>query len=660
MTDSCALVGAGLDAQRHALYAEAHAPQDHPSELVRQAVLPPGTAGVELAIPRPPAPDGAADPEQARLAQRFSLLLTALAGTYAARRLAPPLAPLRDDGSALPLWRARRLARAARLAGAPPRDDAPAQWWRYEQVVPVTAFGPPSVAPAVAGLPRPDDDPYRGYGDARALPQAEFALGFADLLGNATAEPFGTTVSAPVGYTDPLLGLRAWPATTSSWTVARGGDGVALTVAVAAQPATAMPAPDGDPVAAAASARQQAQRLEEAYFQLVQPTVRATLLTTLVQAGDGRPAELPLSEGTTPLWRYLAGATLYARAAAALEAVPLGGAATVAQVVAEFGATAGGLAAVNGGRAAASVLRAGQPLGGPRQRPQRARRQRRDGGGAHPRRLAETDRGRAAGGQRERAGAAARRRRRRPAVHAGARARRARDERSPPSPPARRRRRRSCAVDAGAAPLLAAGFAFVAQGQTVVTDATVSSFAAVRDAFAQLAVEVALGELADGAAERTGLLAANALAAAAPRGRRGGDDARRARRQRRRRRGQSGGGAQRRRARPLPRRQHARPRRLAVADAGPGGRRDARRAGRPARDDDGGAAGRQRRRRARRRQRADGSRRGCAPSGGGARPVRGERRRHARRDPRPLRDRRRDARGRQPLRCRGCCRPGRR
>lgn len=508
-TDSCALVGAGLDAQRHALYAEAHAPQDHPSELVRQAVLPPGTAGVELTIPRPPAPDGADDPAQARLAQRFSLLLTALSGTYAARQLAPPLAPLRDDGGALPLWRARRLARAARLAGAPPRDGAPAQWWRYEQVVPVTAFGPPSVAPAVPGLPRPDDDPYRGYGDARALPQAHFALGFADLLGNATAEPFGKTVDAPVGYTDPLLGLRAWPATTSSWTVARSGDGVTLTVALAAQPATALPAPDGDPVAAAASARQQAQRLEEAYFQLVQPTVRATLLTTLVQDGEGGPVELPLAEGTTALWRHLAGATLYARAAAALEPAPLGGAATVAQVVAGFGATAGGIAAVNGGRAAASVLRAGQPLA--------ARASVRSGLGDS----AETVLARVpAGWPRPTAAALLEGNANGPALQPGAvvavppytlalgpdapattLAAVAAGQATTPA---------QLAVDAGAAPVLAAGFAFVAQGRTVTTDATVASFAAVRDAFAQLAVEVALGELADGAAERTGLLAANA------------------------------------------------------------------------------------------------------------------------------------------------------
>jgi hypothetical protein len=508
-TDTCALVGPGLDAQRHALYAEAHAPQDHPSELVRQAVLPPGTAGVELAVPRPPAPDGAPDPAQARLAQRFSLLLTALAGTYAARRLAPPLPPLRDDGSGLPLWRARRVARAARLAGRPLRSAAPAQWWRYEQVVPVASFGPPSVAPEVVGLPAPAEDPYRGYGDASALPLATFQLGFADLLGNATAEPFGRTVDAPVGYTDPLLGLRAWPATTCGWSVARAGDHVTLTVAIASQPATFAPAPDSDPVAAAASAAQQARRLAEAYFQLAQPTVRGKLLTTLVQGRDGSPTELPLVEGTTPLWRYLAGATLFARAAAALVPAPLGSDATVAQVLADFGVTPGGVATVNGGRAASRLLRAGQPLS--------ARASVRTGLGDSAETVvaqvpAGWPRPTPAGLLEANAGNAPLQ----PGVVVAVPPYTLQLGPDAPSrtvaevAAAQATTPAQLAVDAGRAPVLAAGLSFAAHGQTVVTDATVNSFAAVRDAFAQLAVEVALGELADGIAERRGVFAANA------------------------------------------------------------------------------------------------------------------------------------------------------
>ena len=507
-TDTCALVGPGLDAQRHALYAEAHAPQDHPSELVRQAVLPPGTAGVELAIPRPPTPDGAPDPAQARLAQRFSLLLTALAGTYAARRLAPPLPPLRDDGSGLPLWRARRVARAARLAGRPVRSEAPAQWWRYEQVVPVAAFGPPSVAPEVVGLPAPAEDPYRGYGDARALPQATFQLGFADLLGNATAEPFGKTVDAPVGYTDPLLGLRAWPATTCGWSVARAGDHVTLTVTIASQPATFAPAPDSDPVAAAASAAQQARRLAEAYFQLAQPTVSGKLLTTLVQGRDGSPTELPLVEGTTPLWRYLAGATLFARAAAALVPAPPRSDATVAQLLADFGVTPGGLAAVNGGRAASRLLRAGQPL--------RARASVRTGLGDSAETVvarvpAGWPRPTAAGLLEGNAGRAALQ----PGVVVAVPPYTLQLGPDAPSrtvaevAAAQATTPAQLAVDAGSAPVLAAGVSFTAHGQTVVTDRAVNSFAAVRDAFARLAVEVALGELADGVAEQSGVFAAN-------------------------------------------------------------------------------------------------------------------------------------------------------
>ncbi|MDW5598910.1 hypothetical protein VSS74_31415, partial [Conexibacter stalactiti] len=57
--------------------------------------------------------------------------------------------------------------------------------------------------------------------------------------------------------------------------------------------------------------------------QFAAPAAHAALLTPLARGDDGAPTPLPLLEGSAPLRRYLAGAALFARAAAALTPVPL-------------------------------------------------------------------------------------------------------------------------------------------------------------------------------------------------------------------------------------------------------------------------------------------------------------------------------------------------
>jgi LysM repeat protein len=370
-TDNCALVGPGLDATAHALYLEAHDVGQHPAELVRQAVVPPGSAGITLTIPRPPSPDNPQSPDdplspadsaQARLAQRFSLLTSGLTGTYQTARTAPPLPPLREDGSGLPQWARQRAVRAARAAApastplAEPTAD-PVSLWRYEQVVPVASFGPTSAAPDVAGLPSPASDPYRGFGASGALGVATFGVGFQDVLGNVTSASSGRPVTVSMGYTDPLIGLRSWPATTASWGVARPAADVIVSVTAAFQPAAELPASGGAPGPAADTASRHAARFAQAYLQLVQPTLTGAIVSPLAAQ-----AASPLREGTTPLVRYAAAGYLFATAASELVPAPVTGAATLADVTAAFGTSAESIAPVNSGTALSSLLAAGQPL----------------------------------------------------------------------------------------------------------------------------------------------------------------------------------------------------------------------------------------------------------------------------------------------------------
>src|SRR5207302_6613503 len=57
-TDNSALVGPAFDPSAHALYAEAADVEDHPEELVKQALVPAGSVGLTLTLPPtlPPAP----------------------------------------------------------------------------------------------------------------------------------------------------------------------------------------------------------------------------------------------------------------------------------------------------------------------------------------------------------------------------------------------------------------------------------------------------------------------------------------------------------------------------------------------------------------------------------------------------------------------------
>jgi len=367
--DNCALLGPAFDPTAHALYAEASDVEHHPEELVKQALVPAGSVGLTLTLPRalPPNPlDPPPEQAKARLMQLFSLLQYSIKGaTYEAEYDAPPITPQSEDGQHLPLWQRERLVRRARLLGAAEEpEDTPANWWRYDEVVPVTSFGPDSAAPAVAALPAPAGDPYRGFGAASSLPQATFELGFGDVLGNVTVEPFSKPVTADVGYTDPLVGVGGFPAVTSSYGVARAtaNGPVTLAVTVAPQPAAVVPAPGDLPALAAENAARQAARYREIWFQLVQPTLRAEILTTLSQDGKGQPNVLPTSEGTVPLRQLAAASYVYSAAAASLVPVDLTTQPTLAALLAEYGLTPATVAQANAEQRFGTLFTPGQPL----------------------------------------------------------------------------------------------------------------------------------------------------------------------------------------------------------------------------------------------------------------------------------------------------------
>jgi LysM repeat protein len=349
--NTCAIVGPGLDASAHALFVEA---ADN-SDLVTQALLPPGGVGFTLTVRKPVQP-----PEHSaeiQLRQLFSLLtyqITAVDGSpFQNSQPGLPPGPQTEDGLGLPLCERQRQARWRRAGRAVPDAPPVFEYWRYDQAIPIARFGPLSAAPQVGGLPDPGLDPYRGIGGQTTLPSAQVQLGFADILGNVTAPPSSGEALPPgaltlqVGYTDPLVGPGGWPAVTTSYALAKADNVVTLAITVASQAGLLMPAPDQSPNVALDAAGRQAARFATAYYQLAQPGVAASVLTSLQQNPDGTPA--PIATAVAPLWGFTAAGYVAAQAAAALLPVqPTASAAlTLQQIVQTFGVTCAEIAQAN-------------------------------------------------------------------------------------------------------------------------------------------------------------------------------------------------------------------------------------------------------------------------------------------------------------------------
>ncbi len=506
--NNCALVAGGLDADAAAIYLEAADATTIAGEHILQALVPPGSVGASLTIPRPPAPGKAADDEasQEALARLFSLLNARVGGDYPHKFTAPPAPPQSDDGSGLPLWRRQRLRRALPLAERV-EDLSPAEYWRYQQVFPVTRWSTSSEAPAIPGLPLPADDPYAGFGGGPGLAKAIFTFGFGDLLGHATAAGPGGVVEADVGYTDPLLGPGTWPGTTCSYGVAAADGAVTMAIVVASQVGALAPGRLVGPEAAASAAGHQADRYREAYFQLCQPTVEVAALTSLSQEADGEPREIQLPGGRLALWGFAAASYLYARAVAAPAPPSLAGLTTLRAVSERFGHSAAALAAVNGEAPLKGLFAAGQML---KIEPDIATLLGEDAEAVRERVKAPLQPPASAAELLvENAGVPLR-----PAtVLATATAVKvvlegepakltlaqiAADNKTTPG---------QFALDTAEQAILRPGFRFESEGVLVVTDETVAGFAAVCDAFAAAGVEVSLPTLAETAQETAGILA---------------------------------------------------------------------------------------------------------------------------------------------------------
>jgi len=321
--NNAAVVGAGLDASAQSLYVEA----SDLSDLATVATVPAGHVGFDLTLPRPP--DEYADGTPPPTAPLFSLLTCDVGpqsgAPFHAARPGLPVTPQASDGTHTPAWQRRRAARRNRaksVVTSPPETH----YWNYQQVLPIARMGPASLAPDVVGLPLAAADPYRGIGGRAALQQANVQLGFADLMGNTTAPPGAGAntglVAIDVGYTDDLISVANWPATTSGYDLgAAVGGAVRLNVSLALQAGANQPGFSQSPVASIEAQTRQAEKYQQIYYQLAQSDLVVSVSTSLYQDNNGDPVEIQPPGARETLWRYAAGAWQTSQALASLKPV---------------------------------------------------------------------------------------------------------------------------------------------------------------------------------------------------------------------------------------------------------------------------------------------------------------------------------------------------
>jgi hypothetical protein len=144
-------------------------------------------------------------------------------------------------------------------------------------------------------------------------------------------------VEMTVGYTDPVLRITSWPATTASWSIQPNQPGATLAFRIAMQPGGLVPPGTSPGNAAAANASDIASRFAAIWYQVMQPDMRLSVATSLNQPPNGKPLDMPVA--IDGLRMHVAACYAFSAAAAQLSAAFANpaAAATLADVVTHYG-----------------------------------------------------------------------------------------------------------------------------------------------------------------------------------------------------------------------------------------------------------------------------------------------------------------------------------
>jgi hypothetical protein len=253
--------------------------------LQRQPVTAPGTIGFALARTDPTEAPGATGQTQ----RLYSLL------SYSVDRNSF----FRGSNQALP---------SGPMEGPPVADGQ----WYYRETIPIARFGETNDAPQSVALPPADANPYRGIAGQK-LSEAVVAMNFHDVYGNTTTinPPLGK-LTLPVGYTDVLMPVSAWPAASFGYVF---DSGITLRTTLSLDATRFLPGAGDDAEQSQASAVAAAQQYASIFYQVQQRDLGFTITSNV-----GR-TEIAADELKASIQAFVSKATVFADAAASLTGV---------------------------------------------------------------------------------------------------------------------------------------------------------------------------------------------------------------------------------------------------------------------------------------------------------------------------------------------------
>ncbi|MGW0765444.1 LysM peptidoglycan-binding domain-containing protein [Streptomyces sp. NPDC002676] len=323
-----AVVGDGVEPTSVALAARAV----NPPELRPAASVDPGQVGFTARFANPQADDT----PQGRLRRLYGLLgfqldpKTGFRGSGEGRAVSPKPADGTDE------------------LGYLVASEAAEEVWDLTRIVDISRFAVEH-GPAVPTAPPPEGNPYAGI---TAGAKSQVSVWFEDVFGNRSGSPDQTPV--PVRYTDPVIGVGAWPSTTLRYTVEPSGVLADLAVDVDLQAVAYQPGAADPGSAAADAAMRDRDRLVPVYYQVIQPDVRAALLTSLQQKPGSEPTRLLVDVAV--LTRYVIGAHALLDSLAKTASAPAADAATLDGLCTTYGVGFDELGTANAGAAIGAVL----------------------------------------------------------------------------------------------------------------------------------------------------------------------------------------------------------------------------------------------------------------------------------------------------------------
>jgi len=347
--NNCALVSPGVDNSLQTLYMES-ADSTLASETTVQAIVPPGNVGFELLLDNPDVENVSVSDQENQLKNLYSLLsfgVEEVTGSpFYAKASGMPVLSSPSDGTTTSNAEKARNSRKEKQYGITSKiaEETPEIYSKYQQLLPVNNFVLDTIidaAPAVSGLPEPTNDPYHGFGTEASLPTAKFVFSFGDILGNRT----GTTgtdqgvTDISVGYTDDLIGISEWPSMASYFEVEAAANNEAnVTIVISTRPSELLPTPSQRGDINAANITQQTQKYRDIYYQLVQPNIKAWLVTSLKVVADDHFDNKGIQiNDISPLYRFAAGAYANFNSIASMTPTKPVGTTTIGDIISVYG-----------------------------------------------------------------------------------------------------------------------------------------------------------------------------------------------------------------------------------------------------------------------------------------------------------------------------------